>query len=187
MADSLREQLLSLGIAKPKPKPERKPVSPTGGAGRPPVKAGKRQRPKAGTAPRSQEEIDLAKAYAIRSQKEKQERLQAEREAQAQARERRERKARLGALLQGKTLNDPGAEVQRHFEHKGRIRHLYVTAEQLRRLNLGELGIVQLAGRYLLVERAVLEQAVAISEEALVLLVDPDAPAEDDVPADLVW
>jgi uncharacterized protein len=181
MADSIRDQLLSLGIAKPKPQGEhrQKPAARPGKA-----RQGTR-RPDA--RPRSQEEIDLARAYAIRAQKEKEERLATEREAQERARERRERKAKLSALLQGKALNDASAEVQRHFEHKGRIRHLYVTAEQLRRLNLGELGIVQLAGRYLLVERAVLEQAVAISDEALVLLVDPDAPAEDDVPADLVW
>jgi len=27
----------------------------------------------------------------------------------------------------------------------------------------------------------------AISAEALVLLCDPDAPTEDDIPADLIW
>lgn len=181
MADSLRDQLLSLGLAKPKPQPERRSRAGRG-SGKPtaaPAKGGKDSR--------SQEEIDLARAYAIRAQKEKEERAAAEREAQERARERRERKAKLNLLLQGKTLNDAAAEVQRHFEHKGRIRHLYVTPEQLRRLNAGELGIVQLAGRYLLVEKAIAEQARDISGESLVLLVDPNAPAEDDVPADLVW
>lgn len=185
MADSLRDQLLSLGLAKPKPPTERRSKPPRT-ATKTARKKGERGTPRSQDA-RSQEEVDLARAYAIRAQKEKQERAAAERDAQERARERRERKAKLNLLLQGKTLNDAAAEVQRHFEHKGRIRHLYVTPEQLRRLNLGELGIVQVAGRYLLVERAVLEQAVAISDEALVLLVDPDAPAEDDVPADLVW
>jgi uncharacterized protein len=181
MADSLRDQLLSLGLAKPKPQGERRQKpAPRPGKPRPAKRS-------ADARPRSQEEIDLAKAYAIRAQKEKEERAAAEREAQERARERRERKAKLSALLQGNALNDAAAEVQRHFEHKGRIRHLYVTAEQLRRLNLGELGIVQLAGRYLLVEKSVAEQAAMISDEALVLLVDPDAAAEDDVPADLVW
>ena len=58
---------------------------------------------------------------------------------------------------------------------------------QLARLNRGELAVVQLAGRYLLVEQAVALQAQAIQAEALVLLCDPNAPPEDDVPADLVW
>ena len=50
-----------------------------------------------------------------------------------------------------------------------------------------ELAVVQLAGRYLLVARDIAMQAQAIQPESLVLLCDPDAPAEDDVPADLMW
>ena len=46
---------------------------------------------------------------------------------------------------------------------------------------------MQLAGRYLLVARDIAMQAQAIQPESLVLLCDPDAPAEDDVPADLMW
>ena len=68
-----------------------------------------------------------------------------------------------------------------------RIRRIYVTAEQLPRLNGGELAVAQLAGRYLLVTREVALAAQAIDAESLVLLCDPHAPAEDDVPADLVW
>ena len=51
----------------------------------------------------------------------------------------------------------------------------------------GDLAVVQLAGRYPLVEREIALQAQAINAQALVLLCDPNAPAEDDVPADLVW
>ena len=47
--------------------------------------------------------------------------------------------------------------------------------------------MVQLAGRYLLVERETALAAQAIDPDALVLLCDPDAAADDDVPADLVW
>jgi uncharacterized protein YaiL (DUF2058 family) len=178
MADSLRDQLLSLGLAKPRPAAD---------AGRRPVRPKPQGKASADGKSGSRAEMDLARAYALRAQKEKEERQAAEREAQARARERRERKARLGALLEGRALNDPTAEVRRHFEHKGRIRHLHVTAEQLKRLNAGELAIVLHAGRYLLVERALAEQARAISDETLVLLVDPGAAAEDDVPPDLVW
>ena len=62
-------------------------------------------------------------------------------------------------------------------------------------LNAGELGVVQLNGRYLLVTAAVLAEAEAIFPAAVALKVDPDAPAEEDpyadpryqVPDDLIW
>ena len=86
-----------------------------------------------------------------------------------------------------KALNSADAELPRHFPHGNKIRRIYCTPDQLARLNRGELAIVQLAGRYVLVDREVALQAQAISAEALVLLCDPNAPAEDDVPPDVVW
>ncbi len=145
--------------------------------------------------PRTREEIDLAKAYAIRAQKEKDERIEAERLKQEQARERREAKAKLAELLKDQALNDPAAEIARHFDYGGKIKRIHVTPTQLKALNAGELGVVQLDGRYLLVTAAVLEQAAVVFPPAIALKVDPDAPAADDpyadpqyqVPDDLVW
>jgi uncharacterized protein YaiL (DUF2058 family) len=137
--------------------------------------------------PRTQEEIDLAKAYAIRAQTEKAERARVEREAQERAREKKERKQKLATLLAEKSLNIADADVPRHFPHGDKIRRIYVTAEQLVRLNGGELGVVQHLGRYLLVEAAIAKATAEISPEALVLLPDPNAPADDDIPPDLVW
>ena len=144
---------------------------------------------------RTREEIDLARAYAIRAQKEKDERIEAERLKQEQARERREAKAKLAELLKDQALNDPAAEIARHFDYGGKIKRIHVTPAQLKALNAGELGVVQLDGRYLLVTAALLEQAVAIFPPAIALKVDPTAPAADDpyadpqyqVPDDLVW
>lgn len=145
--------------------------------------------------PRSQEEIDLAKAYAIRAQKEKDERIEAERLKQEEARKRREAKAKLAEVLKDKALNDPNADIARHFDYGGKIKRVYVNAEQLKSLNAGELGVVQLDGRYLLVVAALLTEAEAIFAPAVALKVDPNAPAGDDpyadpqyqVPDDLVW
>lgn len=145
--------------------------------------------------PRSQEEIDLAKAYAIRAQKEKDERIQAERQRQEEARKRREAKAKLSELLKDKALNDPNAEIARHFNYGGKIKRIYVNAEQLKALNAGDLGVVQLDGRYLLVAAALLAEAEAIFAPSIALKVDPNATAEEDpyadpqyqVPDDLVW
>jgi uncharacterized protein YaiL (DUF2058 family) len=145
--------------------------------------------------PRTREEIDLARAYAIRAQKEKDERIEAERLKQEQARERREAKAKLAELLKDQGLNDPAADIARHFDYGGKIKRIHVTPAQLKALNAGELGVVQLDGRYLLVTGVLLEQAAAIFPPAIALKVDPTAPAADDpyadpqyqVPDDLVW
>ena len=139
--------------------------------------------------------MDLGKAFALRAQKEKRERIEAEQLRQEEARQRREARARLEALLQGKALNDAAAEIARHFEYGGKIKRIYVNEAQLKALNAGELGVVQLNGRYLLVEAAVLAEAEAVFPAALALKVDPSAPAGDDpyadpryqVPDDLVW
>jgi uncharacterized protein YaiL (DUF2058 family) len=224
MSHSLRDQLLGLGF-KPAPKAERpapppKPVPPRGHerhTGKPAPDAARAgvakrdgaspqgrpehaKRKAAGSAahsraPRSQQDIDLAKAYAIRAQKEKDERIEAERLRQEEARLRREAKAKLAELLKDKALNDPAAEIARHFEYGGKIKRIYVNAEQLTALNAGELGVVQVNGRYLLVTAAVLAEAEAVFEPSVALKVDPNAPPSDDpyadpayqVPDDLVW
>ena len=136
---------------------------------------------------KSKDELDLARAYAMRAQAERTERERAQREAERVAREKKERKAKLTTLLNGRALNHAEADVPRHFPHGNKIRRVYCTKEQLTQLNRGELAVVQLAGRYLVVDRDTALQAQAIQPEALVLLCDPNAPADDDVPADLVW
>jgi len=144
---------------------------------------------------KSQEEIDLGKAYALRAQKEKDDRIEAERLKQEEAKQRREAKARLAVLLKDKALNDPSAEIARHFEYGGKIKRIYVTAAQLTALNAGELGVAQMDGRYLLIPVALLLEAEAIFPPAVALKVDPNAAPTDDpysdpayqVPDDLIW
>lgn len=196
MSNSLRDQLLGLGFTAPRPEPRPKRETPKpAGKGAKPAHAGK---PKPQQhRPQRREDIDLAKAYAIRAQKEKDERIEAERLKQEEARKRREAKARLAELLQGKALNAgiDEADHVRHFEYGGKIKRVHVTAAQLKALNAGELGVVQLDGRYLLVDAATLAQAATVFAPAVALRVDPDAPAREDpysdpayqVPDDLMW
>jgi uncharacterized protein YaiL (DUF2058 family) len=216
MSDTLRDQLLGLGFkpaasARPEKRDERRPpraAAPRAGdrsgsarpaegregkrdasaKGRPPYRGAPRK-------PRTQEEIDLGKAYALRAQKEKDERIAAEAARQEEARKRREARARLGEFLTDKALNDKDADIARHFPYGGKIKRIYVNAEQLRALNAGELGVLQLDGRYVLVTAAVLDEAEAIFAQAVALRVDPNAAAGDDpysdpqyqIPDDLVW
>jgi uncharacterized protein YaiL (DUF2058 family) len=220
MSNSLREKLLGLGFKAPEPerKPERRPERPerpakAGARPERPAKAGARperqgrpersgkppgkaQRPETrASRPRTQSEIDLGKAYAIRAQKEKEERIEAERLKQEEARLRREAKAKLAELVKGQGLNDKDAEIARHFPYGGKIKRIHVTAAQLKQLNAGELGVLQLDGRYVLVTAAMLDEAEKVFAPAVALRVDPNAPAGEDpyadpqyqVPDDLVW
>ena len=172
MTESLRDQLLGLGFkapAKPEQKPERKPERKPDRKPPPRNPAAARQGAKRPHARPPREDIDLAKAYAIRAQKEKDERIEAERQKQEAA--------RLGLA----------AEIARHFEYGGKIKRVHVNEAQLKALNAGELGVVQVNGRYVLLDAALLAQAEAIFPQAVALKVDPDAPPVDDIPDDLVW
>lgn len=180
MSESLRDQLLKSGLGK-KLKEEAKPAPK-------PMRPAHANRPKQAPAPQpTKDDVDLARAYAIRAKAEREERERAQRETERVAREKKERKVKLTSLLDGKALNHVDADVPRHFPHGTKIRRVYCTSDQLTKLNRGELAVVQLAGRYMLVDRDVALQSQAIQPESLVLLCDPNAPPEDDVPADLVW
>lgn len=186
MADSLRDQLLKSGLvqklkaqAQPVARPQRPPNKPRTDA--------RTANPAGPKVARSQEEIDLARAYSLRDRAERAERDLQKQQAEQRAREKADRKQKLAALLADKALNKADAEIARHFPHGEKIRRVHCTADQLAEVNAGHVGVVQYRGRYLLVTREVAEQVRAINAEALVLLCDPDAPAEDDIPADLIW
>ncbi|MEO7323778.1 MAG: DUF2058 family protein [Dokdonella sp.] len=197
MSDSLRDQLLKAGFAAPpkpeQPKPQQRPQRPPSQAPRRPAQSRPAQsrpgqgRPAPHAAARDRADIDLAKAYALRDKTEREAREREQREAEQRAREKKERKQKLANALNGKGVNDAGADIPRHFPHTNKIRRIYVTAEQLPRLNGGELAIVQFAGRYLLVTKETALAVQAIDAQSLVLLCDPHAVDEDGVPADLVW
>ena len=211
MADSLRDQLLKSGLvqklkaeAKPAPAPQGKgnppnrtganagsrvPSSPNPGPrkdGQGPRHQGQGAR-KEGQGPRSREEIDLARAYALRDRAERDARDADKRAAEQRAKEKVERKQKLAALLDGKALNDKDAEVARHFPHGDKIRRVYCTPAQLAEVNAGTLAVVQHLGRYLLVTPAVAAEVRAISADAFVLICDPNDASEDDIPPDLTW
>lgn len=192
MSDSLKDQLLGLGF-KPAPKPERraqpKPAPHNVPRSGQPAHRGK---PRPGGA---SQEMDLAKAFALRSAQEKREREQAEREKQEKAQAKRQAKEAVDRLLAGRVLNSDAADIARHFMYGGKIKRVYVTSDQLAALNAGELGVVQSNGRYCLVPkditlavRELLPALVALycdgSEESL-----PDEYADPkyQVPDDLIW
>ncbi|OOG38699.1 DUF2058 family protein [Rhodanobacter sp. C05] len=199
MADSLRDQLLKSGIVKQVQvdraqtdrarEDKRRPAPPQ--SGKPQRKGEKPHTSAHAVRPsrQSQQDIDLARAYAIRAQTEASERKRAEQEVAEQARLRRERKLKIQLLLDGKTLNKAEADQPRNFEYGGKIRRVHVDAAQLVALNAGEIGVVQQAGRYFLVSREIAEQVRDIDPQQLALLIDPAAAdaGDDGVPDDLMW
>jgi uncharacterized protein YaiL (DUF2058 family) len=207
MSNSLRDQLLGLGF-KTAPKPERNPDPPKHQKNEhvkkhdPRAAHGHSAKPKHHAKPtvkspvaKTQAEMDLAKAYALRSETEKQERIDAEKRKQEEAKLKRELKQKAQELLKDKAQNVESAEHVRHFEYNGKIRRVYVTPEQLADLNKGLLGLVQLDGRYLIVSAEIVQQVKDLLPSIVALMIDPNAPAADDpysdplyqVPDDLVW
>lgn len=203
MSQSLKDQLLGLGFSAPVSKA---PVQaqhnnkkthakqPGSKAGSPRNQHKSSVRPKAHTATASNE-MDLAKAFALRTQHEKRERERIEAEKQAAALLKKQAKEKVVRLLDGQLLNAADADIARHFSYGGKIRRIYVTAEQLPALNAGDLGVVQLNGRFCLVSK---EVAMAVREALPALLAlycdgNEEALPEgyDDprfqVPDDLIW
>lgn len=189
--------MLGLGF-KTSPKPERaaKPETnpPAARTHKPPHPArkadGGRKAP-----PKSQEEIDLGKAFALRSQQEKREREAAEREKQEAARQKKLAKESVAKLLEDQLLNAPEADIARHFSYGGKIKRLYVTPAQLSALNAGELGIVQFNGRYCLVSKNITLAVRALLPSLVALYCDGDEEGLPDgyddprfqIPDDLIW
>lgn len=185
MSDSLKDQLIALGLAKAKAKAN----PPAAGKKRKPRRdAARPARPKPGTG---EGDISLDEAFRRRA---REERREAERVRQAKLAEdqrRREINQALQALVDEHARNDPEAELKRNFMYKGRIRSVPVNAAQLQDINRGELALVFLRGRYFLVSAAVARQAAELSPEHVPDLSGPDAGAADDgdhpVPDDLLW
>lgn len=177
MTDSLRDQLMKLGFAPKKPEPPK----PRHGHGKPqggrPQGQGKPQGKPTPQAPkrdtRSQEEIDLAKAYALRAKAEREEAEALKREAERKVQEKRERKIRMTALLEGRALNVADAEQPRHFEHGGKIKRVYCTEAQIAAINAGDLGIVMQDGHFRIVSRDIALAVRELEPRCLVLLLEP--------------
>lgn len=213
MGLSLRDQLIQAGFqAKPEPKPEPKKPQPKPHPGARPAEArrgdGQRapqakpaaqsQKPQKPNEPRAGGEPSLAHAYQIRAETEKREREEAQKRAQEEAQRKREQRQKLAALVAGKGLNDPAGEHVRNFTYGRKIRKVNVTPAQLLALNAGELGVVQVDGRFLILAPAVVSEVLKLAPEHVALFVPEGIGAsgssDDDysdprfqVPDDLIW
>ena len=179
MSDSLQDQLKALGLARDKPKKRQQ------GPARKPRKSGPKP---AGNGAGKPEEFSLEKAYALKRRDEQKQTDQARKKKQEQDRQRRLLNNEIRKIVQAHRLNRDDAEIGRNFMFRGRIRKVRVTAEQLKTLNAGELGIVYLSGGYHLLVNEHVEAVRLLSGEHVA---DLSAGTEDDadhpVPNDISW
>ena len=179
MTDSLRDQLMKLGFAPKKPEPPKsrpaqgKPHGHGKPQGRPQPQQARPPQQRPPRDARSQEEIDLARAYALRAKAERDEAEAARRDAERKAQEKRERKIRMAALLDGRAQNVADAEHPRHFEHGGKIKRVYGTEAQIAAINAGDLGIVMQDGHFRIVARDIALAVRDLEPRCLVLLLEP--------------
>lgn len=191
---SLQDALLKTGLAEERQKPGKKGA----GSSARRSKQGPRDQQrgkKTGKPPGSNrpQPSDLERAWRARRKAEKDEVERVKQARVADQEARRKRNLELDGLVEGKALNVDEAELPRYFEHLGRIRRVMCTREQRDAINSGELGIVNLRGRYLIVEPDVLERYKSLAADLVPDLsgAEPDAREDEGdyppVPDDLTW
>ncbi|MGD8385359.1 MAG: DUF2058 family protein [Lysobacterales bacterium] len=174
MSGSLKEQLLALGLKSSTADPK---------AG----KAPPRRRNKRAAA---RDDITLDQAFRAREQEERRARREAQAEKREQERRRRQVNQKIRSLVEKHAVRDDAADCKRHFLYKGRIRSVLATAEQIRAINRGELGVVHLRGNYHLLPA---EQVLAVRQFAPEHVPDlegqevPEEERNHPVPDDLIW
>lgn len=175
MSNSLKDQLLALGLAPRKTKPV-------------PKKRHKVQARQVKPA-RNDAEISLDKAFSMRN---KEERLQKEKAValkREQERQRRETNQKIKALIKEHAVRDPEAENKRNFLYKGRIRSVLATREQINEINSGTIGVVYLSGNYHLMPTDKIEEIRQFAADHIPDLSGAEHADEKEnpVPDDLIW
>jgi len=175
MSNSLKDQLLALGLAPKKADPVKKK--------RP------KARPESARPKKSHAEISLDQAYGIRSKEERRQREKAIELKRAQERQRREINQKIKALVKENAIRDENADSKRNFIYKGRIRSVLATAEQIKEINAGSLGVVYLSGNYHLMPKDKVDEVRQFAADHVPDLhgVEIEGEEENPVPDDLIW
>jgi uncharacterized protein YaiL (DUF2058 family) len=175
MSNSLKDQLLALGLAakKPQPKPKKQ----------------HKPKPKPAKAKDPNAEMSLDQAYRIRAKEERQKKEKAIAEKRELERQRRQINQKLQALIKQHSQRDEAADKKRNFLYKGRIRSVLATAEQISEINNGKLGVVYLSGNYHLMPTDKIEEIREFAPDHIPDLAGSESEDEKDnpVPDDLIW
>lgn len=175
MSNSLKDQLLALGLAPkktaPRPKKQYKP------------------KPVPDKAKQGDVEISLDQAYRIRNRDERNKKEQAIARKREQERQRREINLKIKTSVKDHAIRDEAADCKRNFLYKGRIRSVLATPSQIAEINKGLLGIVYLSGNYHLMPAAKIEEIRLYAPDHIPDLSGAENEDEKDnpVPDDLIW
>ena len=175
MSNSLKDQLLALGLAPKKAgskhKKKQKP--------RPEVVKGKKDNA----------EISLDQAYRVRSKEERQQKEQSVARKRELERQRREINQKIKACIKSSAIRDKDADSKRNFLYKGRIRSVLATREQISKINDGLLGVVYLSGNYHLMPADKIEEIRQFAPDYIPDLsgAESEEEKENPVPDDLIW
>jgi uncharacterized protein YaiL (DUF2058 family) len=133
-------------------------------------------------------DLTLEQAYVLREQQSRAEQEASKERKRLEDLQRRQVNNAVKAIVEPHRLNDPAAELARHFMYKGRIRKVNVTLEQFKALNEGALGLVYLSGGYHLLPAEHVLKVQALSEDHVP---DLSGGVEEEeqfpVPDDLIW
>ena len=175
MSNSLKDQLLALGLAPKKPEPGSRKHH--------------KAKPKTGKPGKSNTEISLDKAYRIRNREERLQKEKAIELKREQERLRRQTNQKIKALIKEHAIRDPAAENKRNFLYKGRIRSVLATREQISEINKGSIGIVYLSGSYHLMPADKIGAIRQFAPDHVPDLSGAEHADEEEnpVPDDLIW
>ena len=173
MNESLKEQLMALGLA-----PKKNLSKP------PKQKPSKKVQPKVDGA-----DISLDQAYRIRGKEERRQKEQAIAKKRELEKQRRMINQKISGLIKEFSIKDNSAEIKRSFIYKGRIRSVLVTDAQLKSLNDGEMAVVYLSGNYHLLPSDHISEILKFAPDHVPDLSGSEQEGEEDnpVPDDLVW
>jgi uncharacterized protein YaiL (DUF2058 family) len=175
MSNSLKDQLLALGLAPAKTEPKQQNK--------------RNSSPKKPRVKDKNAEISLDQAYKIRNREEKQTKEQAVALKREQERQRRETNKKIKTIVKNHAVRDEKADIKRNFIYKGRIRSVLATREQIGEINTGVLGVVYLSGNYHLLPAEMIEEILQFAPDHIPDLsgAEIDGEEENPVPDDLIW
>jgi len=168
MSNSLKDQLLALGLAARKVEPKHKKKRKT----RPEVVKAKDK-----------------EAYRIRSKEDRRQKQRAVALKREIERQRQEINQKIKTLIKDCSIRDKDADTKRNFLYKGRIRSVLATREQISEINNGSLGVVYLSGNYHLLLADKIEEIRQYAPDHIPDLTgaENEEEKENPVPDDLIW
>lgn len=180
MSKSLEDQFKELGLANEKQVRKAR-------QGKKKKKGNRKPKRSEAAAP----EPETESAQRERAEKaERDRRLESERQAERQA---KETAARVRQIAETNRVEREKGDVAYHFTYGSRIKELWLSKAQHRRLAAGEIGLVAVGDGYELVSKATAERICEIDAAAVLVLNSGSDDSGDDpyadfpVPDDLMW